>query len=125
MTGRQVIVVGAGAAGLMAAGQAAAQGADTLLLEKMNRPARKLRITGKGRCNLTNVAPLDDFIAHFGPHGRFLRQAFSRFFASELLAFLEELGVATITERGGRVFPASGRAWRWPTRCCAGAGSKA
>ena len=94
----------------MAAGQAAAQGADTLLLEKMNRPARKLRITGKGRCNLTNVAPLDDFIAHFGPHGRFLRQAFSRFFASELLAFLEELGVATITERGGRVFPASGRA---------------
>ncbi|MDH7486923.1 MAG: NAD(P)/FAD-dependent oxidoreductase [Anaerolineae bacterium] len=110
MTQPQVIVVGAGAAGLMAAGQAAAQGASTLLLEKMNRPARKLRITGKGRCNLTNVAALDDFIAHFGPNGRFLRQAFSRFFSAELVAFLQELGVRTVTECGGRVFPASGQA---------------
>lgn len=110
MTGRRVIVVGGGAAGLMAAGQAAEMGAKTLLLEKMNRPGRKLRITGKGRCNLTNVALISDFITHFGPNGRFLRQAFYRFFSSELVAFLKELGVQTVTERGGRVFPASDQA---------------
>jgi hypothetical protein len=107
MTPRHVIVIGAGPAGLVAAGQAAEQGATVLLLEKMDRPGRKLRITGKGRCNLTNVAPLSDFIAHFGPNGRFLRQAFSRFFTPDLVAFLEGLGVPTVTERGGRVFPAS------------------
>jgi len=95
---------------LMAAGQAAELGAETLLLEKMDRPGRKLRIAGKGRCNLTNVAPLSEFIAHFGANGRFLRQAFSQFFASDLVAFFEELGVSTVTERGGRVFPASGQA---------------
>ena len=94
----------------MAAGQAAELGAETLLLEKMKRPGNKLRITGKGRCNLTNVTPLSEFIAHFGPNGRFLRQAFSRLFTPELVAFFEELGVRTVTERGGRVFPASGRA---------------
>jgi len=107
MPAYQVIIVGAGAAGLMAAGQAAGSGAHTLLLEKMDRPARKLRITGQGRCNLTNVAPLSDFLDHFGPNGRFLQQAFSRFFVSDLLEFFEELGVPTVTERGGRVFPAS------------------
>ncbi len=106
----QVIVVGGGAAGLMAAGQAAQLGAETLLLEKMNRPGRKLGIAGKGRCNLTNVAPLSEFIAHFGPKGRFLRHAFSQFFAPELVAFFEELHVRTVTERGGRVFPVSGEA---------------
>ena len=79
MTPRRVIVIGAGPAGLMAAGQAAEQGARVLLIEKMDRPGRKLRITGKGRCNLTNVASISDFVAHFGPNGRFLRQAFSRF----------------------------------------------
>lgn len=103
---RRVIVVGGGAAGLMAAGQAAGLGAETLLLEKMNHPGRKLRITGKGRCNLTNIASVSDFIAHFGPSGRFLRQTFSQFFSAELIAFFEGLGVRTVTERGGRVFPA-------------------
>jgi len=107
VTPRRVIVVGAGASGLMAAGQAAQMGASVLLLEKMDRPGRKLRITGKGRCNLTNVAPVSDFIAHFGPSGCFLRQAFYRFFTSDLLALFEELGVPTVTERGGRVFPVS------------------
>jgi predicted Rossmann fold flavoprotein len=106
----QVIVVGGGAAGLMAAGQAAALGAKTLLLEKMRRPGRKLRITGKGRCNLTNVAPLSEFLVHFGRNGRFLRQAFSQFFVSELISFFQDLGVCTVTERGGRVFPASNQA---------------
>jgi predicted Rossmann fold flavoprotein len=110
MASRRIIVVGAGAAGLVAAGQAARLGADTLLLEKMNRPARKLRITGKGRCNLTNVAPLSEFITHFGPNGQFLRQAFHQFFTSDLLALFEELEVSTVTERGGRVFPAGGQA---------------
>jgi phytoene dehydrogenase-like protein len=106
-TGR-VIVVGGGPAGLMAAGQAAELGAETVLLEKMDRPGRKLRITGKGRCNLTNIAHVSEFVTHFGPNGRFLRQAFARFFSPDLLAFLEGLGVGTVTERGGRVFPASG-----------------
>ena len=104
---RRMIVIGAGASGLLAAGQAAQLGADVLLLEKMDHPGRKLRITGKGRCNLTNVAPLPEFIAHFGANGRFLRQCFSRFFTPDLLAFLEAGGVRTVTERGGRVFPAS------------------
>jgi len=99
----------------MAAGQAAEMGAKTLLLEKMDRPGRKLRIAGKGRCNLTNVAPVSDFIAHFGPNGRFLRQAFHRFFNSDLIAFFEGLGIRTVTERGGRVFPASSQAR--PERC--------
>jgi predicted Rossmann fold flavoprotein len=110
MTRHQVIVVGAGAAGLMAAGQAAEQGAKTLLFEKMDRPGRKLRIAGKGRCNLTNITPLPEFIAHFGPNGRFLRQAFYRFFTPELLTFFKEQGIPTVTERGGRVFPASSQA---------------
>jgi predicted Rossmann fold flavoprotein len=110
MTQHQVIVVGAGAAGLMAAGQAAEMGADALLLEKMNRPGRKLRITGKGRCNLTNVVPLEEFLERFGAGGVFLRQAFSQFFAPDLVDFFEGLGVQTVTERGGRVFPTSDKA---------------
>lgn len=110
MARRRVIVIGGGAAGLMAAGQAAEWGAETLLLEKMDRPGRKLLITGQGRCNLTNEAPLPDFLAHFGRTGQFLRQAFSRFFTADLVAFFERLGVRTVTERGGRVFPASSQA---------------
>jgi predicted Rossmann fold flavoprotein len=105
-----VIVIGGGAAGLMAAGQAAQSGAHTLLLEKMNRPGRKLRITGKGRCNITNIAPLPEFIEHFAANGRFLRGAFHQFFHPELIAFFETLGVRTVTERGSRVFPASNQA---------------
>jgi predicted Rossmann fold flavoprotein len=91
---------------LMAAGQAAASGAETILLEKMAHPGRKLGITGKGRGNLTNIAPLPDFIAHYGDNGRFLRQAFHRFFSSELTTFLSDIGVKTVVEPGGRVFPA-------------------
>jgi predicted Rossmann fold flavoprotein len=94
----------------MAAGQAAEAGADTLLFEKMKRPGLKLCITGKGRCNITNIAEISDFIAHFGKTGPFLRQAFARFFNTDLMAFLDELGLELVTERGGRVFPASGKA---------------
>lgn len=110
MNRRNIIVVGGGAAGLMAAGRAAEAGAATLLLEKMAHPGRKLRITGKGRCNLTNVAELPKFIEHFGKTGKFLHPAFSRFFSQELIAFFESQGLPLVTERGGRVFPASGKA---------------
>jgi predicted Rossmann fold flavoprotein len=97
----------------MAAGQAAATGAPVLLLERTKRLGTKLRITGKGRCNLTNTAQLDDFLAHFAFPDEdessylFLRNAFSRFFAADLVAFFQDLGVQTVEERGGRVFPAS------------------
>jgi predicted Rossmann fold flavoprotein len=83
------------------------------LLERTARLGTKLRITGKGRCNLTNTAGFDEFLAHFAfpepdsPSRFFLRNAFARFFAPDLVAFLESLGVATVEERGGRVFPAS------------------
>jgi len=106
----QVIVIGGGAAGLMAAGQAAACGRKVVVLEKMAQPGRKIGITGKGRCNLTNIAELPDFIQHFGTNGRFLHQAFSRFFAPDLIAFFEGIGLPLSTERGGRVFPTCGRA---------------
>jgi predicted Rossmann fold flavoprotein len=107
---KKVIVVGGGAAGLMAAGQAAMACAEALLLEKMPRPGRKLCITGKGRCNLTNIAELPDFLAHFDRNGRFLRQAFARFFTPDLMDFFTGLGLELVTERGGRVFPAGGKA---------------
>lgn len=107
---KKVLVIGAGAAGLMAAGQAAEAGADVVLLEKMKRPGRKICISGKGRCNVTNIADLPEFISHFGRNGRFLRQPFNRFFSLELIHFFEEHGLELVKERGGRVFPASGKA---------------
>ena len=110
MAKKNIIVIGGGASGLMAAGVAATNGARVILLEKMKTPARKIRITGKGRCNITNTAPLVDFIAHFGKSGRFLRQAFAQFFSSELITFLEGQGLKIGFERGGRVFPADGDA---------------
>lgn len=94
----------------MAAGQAAEAGAKVLVLEKMHRPARKLCITGKGRCNITNDAEMRDFIAHFGKNGNFLRQTFNKFFAPDLMEFLESHGLPLVIERGGRVFPKSGKA---------------
>ena len=94
----------------MAAGIAAECGADVTLLEKMKTPARKIRISGKGRCNLSNSATLPDFLDHFGKSGRFLRQAFDRFFTTDLVDFFESRGVALTVERGGRIFPAEGDA---------------
>jgi len=110
MKRQTVVVIGGGAAGLMAAGQAAIAGARVILLEKMKRPGRKICISGKGRCNITNSAPVTDFIEHFGKNGRFLRQAFSRFFSTELITFFEENGLPVSLERGGRYFPTSGKA---------------
>jgi predicted Rossmann fold flavoprotein len=103
-------VIGAGPAGMMAAGQAALAGARVILLEKMYTPGKKLSITGKKRCNLTNSTDLPAFIDHFGPNGRFLRQTFGLFFRDDLLEFFETIGVSTETERGGRVFPSNGNA---------------
>ena len=99
------LVVGGGASGMMAAGRAAELGATVSLLEKTPKLGNKLRITGKGRCNVTNVAPLEDFIDHFGANGRFLYGAFSRFFVDDLRAFFAQRGAPTVVERGGRVFP--------------------
>ena len=106
-----VVVIGGGPAGLLAAGRAAMLGARVLLLEKMEKPARKLRITGKGRCNITNMRPLEDHLKEIHPEPRFLRQAFGAFFNHDLIALLKENGVESKAERGDRVFPASDRAW--------------
>ena len=117
-----VIVVGGGAAGLMAACTAAERGKRVLLLEKMDQAGRKLRITGKGRCNLTNTNPLRDTLPHIGSStagttkkpgqtgGVWLRNAYGRFFAPELMEWFERRGVELTVERGNRVYPASGKA---------------
>jgi hypothetical protein len=108
--GKDLIVIGGGASGLMAAGRAAEMGAKVILLEKMEQLGKKLLITGKTRCNLTNVKQLNDFIGMYGPNGPFLYRSFHHFFREELLNFLKHQGVETKTERGGRVFPASDKA---------------
>ncbi|MBN1247900.1 MAG: NAD(P)/FAD-dependent oxidoreductase [Anaerolineae bacterium] len=107
---KRIVVVGAGAAGLMAAARAAELGADVMLLEKTDEAGKKILVSGKSRCNLTNAAPLRQFLAHYGRNGKFLMNAYHRFFRDELLALLERYGVQTQTERGGRIFPASGQA---------------
>lgn len=94
----------------MAATAAAENGKQVVLLEKMDQPGRKLRITGKGRCNLTNTSSLKDFLTHVGSDARFLRNCFARFFSSELMQFFEQRGVPLAIERGNRVFPSSGKA---------------
>jgi len=105
-----VAVVGAGPAGMTAAGRAASSGADVLLLEGGDKPGRKLVLTGRKRCNLTNALPLDEFLQAYGRNGRFLRNAYSRFFTAELTAFLSRIGVDTGRERGGRIYPVRGGA---------------
>ena len=107
MITKQVIVIGAGASGMMAAGRAAELGANVLLLEKTERPGKKILISGKARCNLTNTKESGDFITMYGSNGRFLYSSFKHYFRDDLLAFLRRYGVETKTERGGRIFPAS------------------
>jgi hypothetical protein len=92
---------------MMAAGRAAELGAEVLLLEKTDGPGKKILISGKTRCNLTNSKDLDEFLLMYGPNGRFLHGAFHRFFRDDLLALLKRHGVETKTERGGRIFPVS------------------
>lgn len=107
MMSYDVIVVGAGPAGLLAAGHAAERGARVLVLEKMASEGRKLLITGKGRCNITNDANIGEFVKHVFPDGKFLRNAFSRFYSKDIIELLQNYGVDVVLERGGRYFPAS------------------
>ena len=105
-----VVVIGGGAAGLMAAGTAARVGNKVLLLEKMEKPARKVRITGKGRCNLTNARPVEEFGENVRTNAEWLNVAMSEFTNRSTMRFFERMGVKLVTERGERVFPASGKA---------------
>ena len=103
-------VIGGGPAGLMCALTAAERGVPTVLLEPNQKLGRKLRITGKGRCNLTNNCDIKTFMANIPGDGRFLYSAFSRFGTAEVMAFFEANGVPLKTERGSRVFPVSDNA---------------
>lgn len=107
---RRVIVVGAGAAGMLAAGRAAEMGARVLLLEKTDQVGKKILLSGKGRCNLTNARPREEFIARYGPNGKFLYRAFHHFFRDDLIALFGRFGLELKTERGGRIFPSSDEA---------------
>lgn len=104
-----VIVIGGGPAGFLAAGRAAERGVKVLLLEKMPSVGRKLLITGSGRCNVTNNAPIGDFICHVYPNGKFLRNAFSKYFSIEIIDLLKRYGLETTLAPAGRYFPASNK----------------
>ena len=108
----KVIVIGAGAAGTMAAGTAAENGAEVLLLERNDKIARKVMITGKGRCNVTNDIGDDvqKFISNIPGNGRFLYGAYSTFNSQDVMYFFEDYGVELKVERGNRVFPVSDKA---------------
>lgn len=107
----KVIVIGGGAAGLIAAGTAAKGGNDVLVVERNDRPARKVMITGKGRCNVTNnCTMINELVANVPTNGRFLHSAFSRFMPADIMELVEEQGVELKVERGNRVFPVSDKA---------------
>lgn len=108
---KEIVVIGGGAAGMMAAVSAAERGASVTLLEPNERLGKKLNITGKGRCNVTNNTGPAELMANIPCNGKFLYGAFSRFNAQDAMAFFEELGVPLKTERGNRVFPVSDRAF--------------
>ncbi len=105
-----VIVVGGGAAGCLAAGAAGRRGHTVTVVERNARPARKVMITGKGRCNVTNNCSVDRFIANVPENGRFLYSALTAFTPQDMMALLEERGIPLKTERGDRVFPVSDKA---------------
>lgn len=104
---KRVVVIGGGAAGLMAAVIAGREGAKVTLLEKMNYVGKKMGITGKGRCNITNACDMSEFIKNTPGNGKFLYGAYERFANEDLLQLLHDAGLETKVERGGRVFPAS------------------
>lgn len=119
-----VLVVGAGAAGMLSAGKAAQAGAKTLLLEKNEKVGRKIGITGKGRCNVTNLSELPEIIENIVTNDRFCYGALSRFLPRDLMELLENQGLKLKVERGNRVFPVSDKAFdvidalrRYVTRC--------
>ena len=102
-----IIVVGGGAAGLMAAAGAAQKGASVIVLEKMSRPGRKIMITGKGRCNFTNLKAWNEFQAHIHPKPNFLKPSFYNLNSEKMIEFLTEQGMESVVERGDRAFPVS------------------
>ena len=106
----QVAVIGGGAAGLLCAGVAAGRGLHVMVIEKNDRPARKVLITGKGRCNLTNQTDLQGLIQAVPTNGRFLYSAFCGFGPQDMMELMQRLGVPVKVERGNRVFPVSDRA---------------
>ena len=116
MSKHRIIVIGAGPAGMMAAIKAAETSesmggtAEVLLLEKMKKPGRKMMITGKGRCNITNAADVPEIIKNIQGNGRFLFSSMKAFDNRAVIDFFEEQGVATKVERGQRVFPVSDKA---------------
>lgn len=111
MSNKKIVVIGGGAAGLIAAAESAKLGNDVVIIEKMPRPARKVMITGKGRCNVTNACfDMEDLIANVPTNPRFLYSAFSAFMPYDTIALVEEMGVPTKIERGNRVFPVSDKA---------------
>lgn len=107
---KKVVVIGAGAAGMMAAGTAAEYGASVTLIEKNQRVGRKIMITGKGRCNVCNNCDKQTFINNVPVNGRFLYSAVNSFSPEDTIRFFETLGLSLKTERGNRVFPASDKA---------------
>ena len=124
MNHKTIAVIGAGAAGLMAAGTAAQQGACVLLFEHNEKVGRKIAITGKGRCNVTNNCDQAEFLAHIPQNPRFLYSALGAFSVQDTMQFFETLGVPLKTERGSRVFPVSDKAldivdalYGWVRRC--------
>lgn len=104
-----ILIIGGGAAGLMAAAAAADSGLIVTIVEKNLECGRKILLTGKGRCNLTNSAEWDDFAEHIHPDSNFFKNAFYQFSNSDVISFFEEAGMKTVVERGMRVFPASGK----------------
>ena len=108
---KRIVVIGGGAAGMMAAISAAAGGASVTLLEPNERLGKKLNITGKGRCNVTNDSDMAGLLANVPRNGKFLYSAFSRFDGRDAMTFFEGLGVPLKVERGGRVFPVSDRSF--------------
>ncbi len=105
-----VLVVGGGAAGLLAAGMAAKRGHRVTVVERNPRMARKVMITGKGRCNVTNACSVQECVDNTPGNGRFLYSAFSAFPPQDVMSFFEEQGVPLKTERGNRVYPVSDKA---------------
>ncbi|WP_406620778.1 NAD(P)/FAD-dependent oxidoreductase [Bacillus atrophaeus] len=105
-----VIVIGGGPSGLMAAIAAGEQGASVLLIDKGNKLGRKLAISGGGRCNVTNRLPIEELIKHIPGNGRFLYSAFSEFNNEDIIAFFEKLGIQLKEEDHGRMFPVTDKA---------------
>ncbi|MFH1622408.1 MAG: NAD(P)/FAD-dependent oxidoreductase [Candidatus Omnitrophota bacterium] len=105
----QAIIIGAGPAGMMAAIRAAERGRKVLLIEQNNTTGKKLLISGKGRCNLTNSCDIQDFLEKFSPSRNFLKNSFAKFFNVELMSFFQQAHLKLKTERGGRIFPKSDR----------------